>query len=154
MAVALMLVALFITGYIAVVDWNTRRIPNMYTLPLIAVGVVLHAALWLHDLPLAVIMAVCFFAAWATGFMGGGDAKLWMGLIFWTPPYPLSLRVGILGVVFAVTAFGQMVWRWQHRLPLAGIPAPAAWRAVVYVLVLLAIEFQSCCGQMRLEAML
>jgi Flp pilus assembly protein protease CpaA len=66
---------------VSLYDHRTRRIPNWCTLPLIIAGMIAHfpgqVDLWL----------TCFLliSAWASEWMGAGDVKLWMAVL-WTLP--------------------------------------------------------------------
>lgn len=68
-------------------DLRTRRIPNWATLPLILAGLAAHfpnhPEIWLGSLGL--------FLAWSVGWMGAGDAKLWIALL-WALPLEMSAQ--------------------------------------------------------------
>lgn len=134
------LIYALITGlviYAALVDLRTRRVPNALTAPLLVAGALVHAWAWTEDFPTALLMALGLFVAWGYGLMGGGDAKLWMALIFWTPPY--EFRPQLFGAVMVATAVSQMAWRYVRRRTAVGVRAPAAWRAVPYAGIVLAL---------------
>jgi Flp pilus assembly protein protease CpaA len=69
---------------ISLYDLRTRRIPNWYTLPLILAGMIAHfpgsLELWLASLAL--------LSAWASHWVGAGDTKLWIALL-WALPIEL-----------------------------------------------------------------
>ena len=131
------LVPLLAALYAAATDLKTRRVPNRLTLPLLAAGGAFHAWRWPDDLPVAVLLAVAFFWVWSKGLMGGGDAKLWMALVLWTPPYPVAWRLLLAGLVLLATAGAQIAWRLIRGRPAVGVASPAAWRAALYAAVLL-----------------
>jgi len=69
---------------------RTRRIPNRYTLPLILAGMVYrfpgHLDVWLASFAL--------LSAWASDWMGAGDVKLWMALLWALPVESSPPRTG------------------------------------------------------------
>ena len=70
--------------------------------------------------------------------MGGGDAKLWMGLIVSLPSGYQMLW--IIPLVFFATGTLQLLWRKIRGRTLTGVRSPGAWRTLVYMLVILAQE--------------
>lgn len=130
-------VLLGIAVYLAIVDKRTMLIPNRITLPLIIVGAVFHLVMWPEDFFIAFAMVIAMYIAWGFGAMGGGDAKLWMAMILFTPPLPY--RLAIWGGVMALTALCQMAWRLVRKQPVIGVPSPAAWRVIPYILVILVL---------------
>jgi Flp pilus assembly protein protease CpaA len=77
------------------------------------------------------------FSAWHLGVLGGGDAKLWMALLWLVPVELAQLAVLAMAVVFVLTAVLQVLWRIIRRHPLWGVPSPGAWRTLPFVLWLL-----------------
>jgi Flp pilus assembly protein protease CpaA len=116
---------------ISLYDLRTRRIPNWYTLPLIFTGVVAHFPghldVWLASFAL--------LSAWASGWMGAGDAKLWMALL-WALPVESSPQVLlIIFASFLLTGLAQILWRTVRRQPVNGTKSPAAWRTIPFLLM-------------------
>lgn len=73
----LLLYALALSLY----DLRTRRIPNWCTLPLILAGVIAH----FPGYPDVWFASIGLFLAWSMGWMGAGDAKLWIALLWALP---------------------------------------------------------------------
>lgn len=119
---------------VSIYDFRYARIPNWVTLPLIIVGT------WLN-LPhpeYVFFFLAAFFFAWRVDWMGGGDAKLWSGMILMIPATPVILWA--IPFTFFSTALIQLLWRKIRGEVLTGRRAPAAWRVVIYLLVLTGIH--------------
>ena len=118
---------------LAVFDWRWRRVPNRVTLLLLVAGPILHfpdtVETWLGCLLL--------FSSWRLGAMGGGDAKLWMALLWLTPPELTREGLLLLAGVLSVTALLQLAYRGLRKRRLRGIRGPGAWRALPFALWLL-----------------
>jgi Flp pilus assembly protein protease CpaA len=135
-ALHLLLLALVIS--LAAYDLDRRRLPNGATLPLLLAGILL-------GLPGAVetwLGCVLLFSGWRFGALGGGDAKLWMALL-WLAPLANSRITGrdallAMAACQAASAFLQVLFRAVRGRPLAGVQGPGAWRAVPFALWLLA----------------
>lgn len=116
---------------ISLYDLHTRRIPNWYTLPLILAGMIAHFPghldVWLASFAL--------LSAWASGWIGAGDVKLWMALL-WALPVESSPQVLlIIFASFLLTGLAQILWRAVRRQPASGTKSPAAWRAIPFLLM-------------------
>jgi Flp pilus assembly protein protease CpaA len=111
-------------------DIGTHRIPNGCTLPLIVLGVVVHFPGTIETW-LATALLIC---AWAGAWMGAGDAKLWIALL-WAMPTPYSSHAWYLMFIsFLVTGTFQIFWRiFRERTPVKAL-APAAWRTIPFIL--------------------
>jgi len=76
---SLFLLCLFVSIY----DLRYRRVPNWITLPLLLIGIVANVpgapALWMGS--------ILMLTAWGSGWMGGGDIKLWLGLLWCTSSF-------------------------------------------------------------------
>jgi Flp pilus assembly protein protease CpaA len=121
---------------LALYDFRTRRVPNWATLPLLAAGLVRHfpggLETWLGCLLL--------FSAWHFGVLGGGDAKLWMALL-WLVPFELAQpALLVMAAAFLLTALTQVCWRKLRGGPVWGVRSPGAWRAVPFALWLLVVS--------------
>jgi len=116
---------------ISLYDLRTRRIPNWYTFPLIFAGVVAHFPghmdLWLASFAL--------LSAWASGWMGAGDVKLWMALLWAMPVESSPQALLILFASFLLTGLAQILWRTVRRQPAGGTKSPAAWRTIPFLLM-------------------
>ena len=114
---------------VSLYDLKYRKIPNWISLPLILLGLYLSfpgdSILWITS---------CFlFSAWKSGFMGGGDAKLWIGLLWCLS----SFGDGVVLWMFAalmLTGLAQIVVRARSQQRVAiGFKTAGAWRAVVFM---------------------
>lgn len=125
------LVGGLVFGRLAALDLTTYTLPNVYTLPLVAVGLC-HAVMGDHIGPalLACLMLAGLYAFTAQmplpAGVGGGDLKLLAALFAFLPP----------ATAFAAIAIGCLVW-----LPLAwkkpkvavpfGVPILIGWLFVL-----------------------
>ncbi len=112
-------------------DLRTRRIPNWATLPLIVAGLAAHFPgspdVWLASLGL--------FLAWANGWMGAGDAKLWIALL-WALPVEMSTQaLPMMFLTFFFTGLVQLAWRLIRKQPVTFLLTPGAWRAIPFLLL-------------------
>lgn len=128
---ALFILCLFVTVY----DLRYRRVPNWITLPLMLIGIVANfpgaPALW--------IGSSLMLTAWGSGWMGGGDVKLWIGLLWCTFSFFGESVTLIMFVVLIVTSMIQILARvLMKKRNVVGIKLPGAWRALVYVAFLVA----------------
>ena len=96
---------------ISLYDLRTRRIPNWATFPLILAGLVAHlpgyADIWFASIGL--------YLAWASCWMGAGDAKLWIALL-WVLPVDVSTRaLPLMFLTFFLTGLIQIIGRWIRK---------------------------------------
>lgn len=112
--------ALFVQ--ISLNDFKTRRVPNTVTYPLMAIGIV--RAIAYRDAIFLLYWAV-FFALWTTRFMGGGDAKLLMGLFGLFPDFQLAWFVA---VSILVTGLPYLAYKYRHQW--RTIPRALFWRLI------------------------
>jgi Flp pilus assembly protein protease CpaA len=106
-------IRLALTAWLVVVsvwDWRRAIIPNWLTLPvmLTAGGVRLYQG-HLHVLAIWVLL----YLIWRVNIVGGGDAKLLMGLFALFPPYEFALLFSIL--VLAVSVPMIIARHWGKR---------------------------------------
>ena len=116
---------------ISLYDLRTQRIPNWYTLPLIVSGLIVHFPghldLWFASLVL--------LSAWASHWMGAGDVKLWMALL-WALPTGIGSNILLFMFgTFIITGLVQILWRIIKRQPVNGLLTPGAWRTIPFVLL-------------------
>ena len=116
---------------ISLYDLRTRRIPNWYTLPLIIAGMVAHFPshfdIWLASSALV--------SAWASGWMGAGDAKLWLAIL-WALPVELSSQALLfMFVSFLLTGLIQILWRVARKQSPTHLLTPGAWRTLPFLLL-------------------
>lgn len=116
---------------ISLYDRRTRRIPNWATLPILLVGLIAHFPgsldSWLASLTLLL--------AWGSKWMGGGDVKLWLAILWALPPVFSAQTLPWMFVTFFLTSLLQMGWRLIRKQTPTGSAAPAAWRTVPFVLI-------------------
>ena len=116
---------------VSLYDLHTRQIPNWSTYPLILAGMIAHFPgnmdLWL----------ACFllFSAWASNWMGAGDVKLWMALLWTLPNSNTPSLILFVLVSFLITSVLQYLWRVIQKQSLTGIKSPAAWRTIPFLLM-------------------
>jgi len=123
----LLLYALALSLY----DLRTRRIPNWATIPLITAGFIAH----FPSHPDIWFASIGFFLAWANGWMGAGDAKLWIALL-WALPVNISAQyLSLIFLTFLFTGLLQLAWRWIRKQPLTNLLTPGAWRTIPFLLL-------------------
>ena len=118
---------------LAAYDLRTQRVPNWVTLPLLVAGILLH----FPGLLVTWLACLLLFLAWHFGALGGGDAKLWMALIWMVPLDQMQPAVLVMAAAFLVTAGLQVFWRVVRKYPAWGVQGPGAWRAIPFTLWLL-----------------
>ena len=123
-----------LTIFISLYDFRHARIPNWVTIPLFIIGLIFNSP---HTIGIYVLLG-SFWIAWKLGWMGAGDAKLWMGLVVSIPPAYQMLW--IIPLDFFATGVLQLLWRKIRGRTLIGVRSPGAWRTFVYMLVILAQE--------------
>lgn len=116
---------------ISLYDLRTRRIPNWYTLPLITAGMIVHfpghLELWLA--------CVLLTFAWANGWMGAGDVKLWIALLWALPDSSASPLLLLIFLSLFITSAIQILWQAIRRKPVLGVSSAAAWRTIPFLLM-------------------
>ncbi|MBC8504746.1 MAG: prepilin peptidase [Chloroflexi bacterium] len=135
MTILYFLVLLETTG-LAWYDFRHQRIPNLVTLFLLMAG-------WILHFPGAVeIWLGCFllFIAWHIGWLGGGDAKLWMAMLWLVPPLQAGMSVSLMFISFLVTGGLPLAWREVRGKQVTGIQGPGTWRVIPFAVWLLAMS--------------
>jgi Flp pilus assembly protein protease CpaA len=114
---------------ISLYDFKYRKIPNWITLPLILLGLYVS----LPGDPILWIASCFLFSSWKFGFMGGGDAKLWIGLLWCLSPFGDNVILWMFTALM-LTGVAQIIARAlsQRRVSM-GLKTPGAWRAVVFM---------------------
>jgi Flp pilus assembly protein protease CpaA len=110
--------ALFVQ--ISVNDFKTRLVPNTITYPLMLIGLV--RAITFRDGIFLIYWAV-LFALWTVRFMGGGDAKLLMGLFGLYPDFQL-----VWFVAASILVTGLPYLAYKYRREWRTIPRAIFWR--------------------------
>ena len=102
-------------------DQCQRRIPNWATLPLLAIFILLH---W-PGAPEIWLGCILLFLGWKSNWLGGGDAKLWMALLWAVPPEQGNIALLAMAVSFLLflgkrlfltdEALGNILWLHEYR---------------------------------------
>lgn len=126
---ALVLLCLFVTLY----DFRYHRVPNWITLPLMLIGFVASfpgaPALWFGSILLP--------TAWGSGWMGGGDVKLWIGLLCCTFPIFGDSVTLVMFITLILTGMAQILARvLMKKTDIMGIKLPGAWRSLAFLISL------------------
>ena len=101
------MIALF--AWISWNDFKTQRVPNSITYPLMAIGIA--RAITFGDASFLLYWAVFFFL-WTARFMGGGDAKLLMGLFGLFPNFQLAQ---VMSMSILVTGLPYLLYKYRHQ---------------------------------------
>jgi len=112
--------ALFVQ--ISVNDFKTRLVPNAITYPLMLIGLV--RAIAFRDGIFLLYWAV-LFTLWTVRFMGGGDAKLLMGLFGLYPDFQL-----VWFVAASIIVTGLPYLAYKYRREWRTIPRAIFWRLI------------------------
>ncbi len=116
---------------ISLYDLRARRIPNWYTLPLLAAGVITH----FPSRPEVWFVSFALMYAWAEDWMGAGDVKLWLAVL-WALPIELSSSASpLMAISFLLTGLVQILWRRARKQPLTHQCTPGAWRTIPFLLL-------------------
>lgn len=126
---ALALLCLLVTLY----DHRYRRVPNWITFPLMLIGFVENfpgaPALWFGS--------TLLLTAWGSGWMGGGDVKLWVGLLWCTFSFCGDVVALHMFVTLIVTSLVQILVRvLGKKKDVVGIKLPGAWRSLAFLILL------------------
>ena len=116
---------------VSLYDLHTERIPNWYTFPVIVAGFIVHFPGY-PDLRFA---SFVLLLAWAKRWMGAGDVKLWLAVL-WALPTELSSH--LLFFVFSsffITGLAQILWRVARRQSPTNQLTPGAWRTIPFILL-------------------
>ncbi len=130
------MIALFVLcSGLAWFDFKTARIPNGVTLPLLLAGV------WLQfpGSPGIWLASVLLLFGWRSRHLGGGDAKLWLALL-WLAASALEDPAAIMGAVWFGTGLIQLSWRACRGQRLLGVRNPGAWRTLPYAACLVLVS--------------
>ena len=114
---------------ISLYDLKYRKIPNWVTLPLILLGLYVS----FPGDPIIWIASSFIFSAWKFGYMGGGDAKLWIGLLWCLSSFGDNVVIWMF-IALMATGGAQIVVRILSQKRVAiGFKTAGAWRAVVFM---------------------
>lgn len=116
---------------ISLYDLRTWRIPNWCTFPLMIAGLIAHFPghldLWLASLAL--------ISAWVSDWVGAGDVKLWIAVLWAMPVEKSSHALVLMFVSFFITSLMQIIWRVIRKQPTTNLTTPAAWRTIPFLLM-------------------
>ena len=116
---------------ISLYDLRTRRIPNWYTLPLITAGLIVQ----FPGRPDVWLGSFIVVSAWVSHWMGAGDAKLWLAVL-WTLPVELSSQALLwMFASFFLTGLIQILWRMARKQWPVNQLTPGAWRTIPFILL-------------------
>lgn len=114
---------------ISLYDLKYRKIPNLATLPLMLLGLYVS----FPGNPIIWVASTIIFSAWKSGFMGGGDAKLWIGSLWCLSSFSENVVIWMFGA-FMLTGVAQIIVRALRQKRVAiGFRTAGAWRAVVFM---------------------
>ena len=124
--ILLFVIAVLVSLY----DLKFRRVPNWISLPLMLTGIIVcfpgNPTLW--------IGSAFIFQAWRLGVMGGGDAKLWIGLLWCSFSLAGDEILLVMFMTLTVTGLVQLLVRALSARKLqVGAKTPGAWRTVVFM---------------------
>lgn len=132
----MMMIALFVlSSGLAWFDFKTARIPNGVTLPLLLAGV----GLQFPGSPEIWLASALLLFGWRSRQLGGGDAKLWLALVWLAAP-AFEHPAAAMGAVWFGTGLVQLAWRVCRGQRLLGVRSPGAWRALPYVAFLVLVS--------------
>jgi Flp pilus assembly protein protease CpaA len=121
---------------ISLYDLRTHRIPNWCTMPMIAAGLIVHfpghAELWLGSFIL--------LSAWASQWMGAGDVKLWLAVLWALPVDFPSQVLPLMFSSFFLTGLVQVLWRVARKQSPTNKLTPGAWRTIPFILLTLYVH--------------
>jgi Flp pilus assembly protein protease CpaA len=123
---------LFYSLVVTLYDLHTHRIPNWCTYPLILAGMIAHFPGHM-DLWLACFLLV---SVWSGGWMGAGDVKLWMAILWSLPDTNIPSLLLLVFLSFLITGVMQFFWRLIQKESLTGMKSPAAWRTIPFLLMI------------------
>lgn len=134
---------------VAMHDFRSGRIPNWVTLPLLGIGLISNfpsaslragpGALESGAFVVTWLACLLLFLAWRAGWVGGGDAKLWMALLWLAPAALAQTAALVMSGTFILTALAQFLWRKITKRTLSGVKSYGAWRSIPYAIWLCTI---------------
>ena len=116
-------------------DFRTHRVPNGVTYPLMLVGLI--RAMAMAD-AVFVIYWLVFFSLWQMRFMGGGDAKLLMGLFGLFPDFQFAW---LMAASILVTGVPYLLFKYRRQW--RTVPRALFWRLITRQLLPTQGEFES-----------
>ena len=115
---------------VSLYDLKYRKVPNWISLPLMFIGFILG----FPGSPVLWIGSGFLFQAWMLGLIGGGDAKLWMGLLWCLFTFAGDRILLVMSISLMITGLAQLLVRAiaQKKIE-TGIKTPGAWRTLIFI---------------------
>jgi Flp pilus assembly protein protease CpaA len=114
---------------ISLYDLKYRKIPNWVNWPLMLLGLYVS----FPGNPIIWIASSFIFSAWKSGFMGGGDTKLWIGLLWCLSSFSDNVAIWMFAALM-LTGVAQIFVRALSQKRVAiGFRTAGAWRTVVFM---------------------
>lgn len=130
MSFPLFMFLFLIVVLVSLYDLRSRKVPNWVSIPLMLLGI----AARFPGNPILWIGSAFLFQAWRLGVIGGGDAKLWIGLLWCLFPFVGEAILLILFVSLMTTGGAQLLVRAVRARRLhPALKTPGAWRTVVFM---------------------
>ena len=115
---------------VSLYDLKYHKVPNWITLPLMLIGF----AFAFPGSPVLWMGSIFIFQAWMLGLIGGGDAKLWVGLLWCLFTFAGEKILLVMSISLMVTGLAQLLMRAITRQKIeTGIKTPGAWRTLVFM---------------------
>jgi Flp pilus assembly protein protease CpaA len=115
---------------VSLYDLRRGKVPNYFSLPLLVAGLAAHFPgtldVWL--------ICLLLYAAWQTGGMAAGDAKLWMAVLWILPPQASGTMPAVFFATFLTTGLLQILFRLVRSQALTGLRTPGAWRTIPFTI--------------------
>jgi Flp pilus assembly protein protease CpaA len=116
--------------FVSLYDLKYHKVPNWITLPLMLIGFIIgfpgNPVLWMG--------CIFIFQAWMLGLIGGGDAKLWVGLLWCLFSFAGESILLVMSISLMGTGLAQILVRAVARKKIeTGIKTPGAWRTIVFL---------------------
>ena len=126
-------VVFFVIIVVSLYDLKYHKVPNWISLPLMLVGFLLgfpgSPVLWMGS--------IFIFQAWMLGLIGGGDAKLWVGLLWCLFSFAGDKIILVMSISLMATGLVQLIVRAMVNKSIeTGIKTPGAWRTLVFMSLL------------------
>jgi len=120
----------FVIILVSLYDLKYHKVTNWISLPLMLIGLIIG----FPGNPILWIGSIFTFQAWKLGIIGGGDAKLWIGLLWCLFSFVGERILLFMSISLMVTGLAQMLVRTLTKKKIeTGIKMAGAWRAVVFI---------------------
>ena len=130
MSLHVFILLFLIVVLVSLYDLKFRKVPNFIALPLMLVGIIV----CFPGNPILWIGSAFIFQAWKLGVIGGGDAKLWIGLLWCLFSLAGEQILLVMFISLMVTGLMQLLVRTLSTRKIhSGVKTPGAWRTVVFM---------------------